>query len=117
MAAAHSATPFQIALAWLCSQTRVITIPMSTDPMHQRQNLEAGDITPGAGRAPATQLKIPTSDRLEVGNLGRLAALPGPCPWDIMRRMFPGDQLVPEKSPRQKRQPSQGRLVQGFHSQ
>ena len=31
-----------------------------------------------------------------------------------MRRMFPGDQLVPEKSPRQKRQPSQGRLVRVF---
>ena len=45
VAAAHSATPFQIALAWLCNQTRVITIPMSTDTTHQRQNLEAGDIT------------------------------------------------------------------------
>jgi diketogulonate reductase-like aldo/keto reductase len=45
VAAAHSATSFQIALAWLCNQPRVITIPMSMDPTHQRQNLEAGDIT------------------------------------------------------------------------
>ena len=45
VAAAHSATPFQIALAWLCQQPRVITIPMSTDTTHQRQNLEAGDIS------------------------------------------------------------------------
>ena len=45
VAAAHSATPLQIALAWLCNQARVITIPMSMDTMHQRQNLEAGDIT------------------------------------------------------------------------
>jgi diketogulonate reductase-like aldo/keto reductase len=45
LAAAHAATPFQIALAWLCSQTHVITIPMSTDPLHQRQNMEASDIS------------------------------------------------------------------------
>jgi diketogulonate reductase-like aldo/keto reductase len=49
IAAARSATPHQIALAWLCCQSAVITIPMSKDPKHQRQNLEAADIrlTPG----------------------------------------------------------------------
>ena len=44
VAAAHSATPYQIALAWLCNQQRVITIPMSRNPQHQRENLEAADI-------------------------------------------------------------------------
>jgi diketogulonate reductase-like aldo/keto reductase len=44
IAEAHSATPFQIALAWLVAQPRVITIPMSQDPLHQRQNLNAADI-------------------------------------------------------------------------
>jgi diketogulonate reductase-like aldo/keto reductase len=44
IAAARSATPHQIALAWLCFQRAVITIPMSQDPQHQRENLEAADI-------------------------------------------------------------------------
>jgi len=44
VAKAHSVTPPQIALAWLCNQPRVITIPMSRDSVHQRQNLEAADI-------------------------------------------------------------------------
>jgi diketogulonate reductase-like aldo/keto reductase len=37
-------TPYQAAIAWLCSQPRVITIPMSADPSHQRANFEAADI-------------------------------------------------------------------------
>ncbi len=41
---AHSATPHQIALAWLTSQPRVITIPMSLKPDHQRENLASADI-------------------------------------------------------------------------
>jgi diketogulonate reductase-like aldo/keto reductase len=44
IANAHSATPFQIALAWLVSQPRVITIPMSFQPEHIRENFEAADI-------------------------------------------------------------------------
>ncbi len=44
IAQAHSATQQQIALAWLVLQPDVITIPMSADPVHQRQNLEAADI-------------------------------------------------------------------------
>ena len=40
----HSATAHQIALAWLVSQPHVITIPMSFDPKHQKENLEAADI-------------------------------------------------------------------------
>jgi diketogulonate reductase-like aldo/keto reductase len=44
VAEAHNATPYQIALAWLVSQPHVITIPMSLDPKHIRENLEAADI-------------------------------------------------------------------------
>jgi diketogulonate reductase-like aldo/keto reductase len=44
IAAAHSASPQQIALAWLVSQPCVIAIPRSLDPQHQKQNLEAADI-------------------------------------------------------------------------
>lgn len=44
LAAAHSVTPHEIALAWLCNQHGVITIPMSKNPVHQRQNLEAAEI-------------------------------------------------------------------------
>jgi diketogulonate reductase-like aldo/keto reductase len=44
IAEAHSATPFQIALAWLVMQPRVITIPMSFQPGHIRENFEAADI-------------------------------------------------------------------------
>jgi diketogulonate reductase-like aldo/keto reductase len=44
MAEAHSATPYQIALAWLVAQPRVITIPMSFNPQHIRENFEAGEI-------------------------------------------------------------------------
>jgi diketogulonate reductase-like aldo/keto reductase len=44
IAAARSATPEQIALAWLTSQLRVITIPLSFNPQHQQENLAAGDI-------------------------------------------------------------------------
>lgn len=44
VAEAHSATAYQIALAWLVSQPRVIAIPMSHDPKHIRENFEAADI-------------------------------------------------------------------------
>jgi diketogulonate reductase-like aldo/keto reductase len=44
IAEAHSATPYQIALAWLVQQPRVITIPMSFDRQHQADNLAALDI-------------------------------------------------------------------------
>ena len=44
IAEAHSATPFQIALAWLVTQPRVITIPMSYNPQHIRENFAAADI-------------------------------------------------------------------------
>jgi 2,5-diketo-D-gluconate reductase B len=40
----HSATSFQIALAWLVAQPRVITIPMSLNPQHIRENFDAADI-------------------------------------------------------------------------
>ncbi len=44
IAEAHSATPFQIALAWLVMQPRVITIPMSFNPQHIKENFAAADI-------------------------------------------------------------------------
>lgn len=44
IAKAHSATAFQIALAWVISQPRVITIPMSANPQHIRENFEAAEI-------------------------------------------------------------------------
>lgn len=44
IAAAHNATPYQIALAWLVQQAGVVTIPMSANPAHQTQNLAAADI-------------------------------------------------------------------------
>jgi diketogulonate reductase-like aldo/keto reductase len=43
-AEAHSVTPYQIALAWLISQPRVITIPMSFNPEHIAENFAAADI-------------------------------------------------------------------------
>ena len=48
VADAHSATPFQVALAWLVQQPRVITIPMSFDPQHIRENFSAAKIELGA---------------------------------------------------------------------
>lgn len=44
IADAHAATPYQIALAWLVSQPRVITIPMSFNPEHIAENFAAADI-------------------------------------------------------------------------
>jgi diketogulonate reductase-like aldo/keto reductase len=44
IAKAHNATIFQIALAWLAMQPRVITIPMSYSLRHIQENFRAGDI-------------------------------------------------------------------------
>lgn len=44
MAQARGLTPQQIALAWLTTQPRVITIPMSFNPQHQTENLQAADL-------------------------------------------------------------------------
>jgi diketogulonate reductase-like aldo/keto reductase len=44
IAQVRGATPAQIALAWLTTQPRVITIPMSFNPQHQAENLAAADI-------------------------------------------------------------------------
>jgi diketogulonate reductase-like aldo/keto reductase len=44
IAEAHSATPYQIALAWLVSQPRVVTIPMSFDPQHIKEDFESVNI-------------------------------------------------------------------------
>ncbi|MEP7135306.1 MAG: aldo/keto reductase [Chloroflexota bacterium] len=40
----HSVTPYQIALAWLITQPRVITIPMSFNPQHIKENFDAAKI-------------------------------------------------------------------------
>lgn len=37
-------TPFQVGLAWLIQQPRVITIPTSFNPLHQAENLSAQDL-------------------------------------------------------------------------
>lgn len=44
IAKTYSATPYQIALAWLVMQPRVITIPMSFDPQHIKENFDAAEI-------------------------------------------------------------------------
>ncbi len=44
IAKAHDATIFQIALAWLIMQPRVITIPMSFNPTHIKENFDAADV-------------------------------------------------------------------------
>jgi diketogulonate reductase-like aldo/keto reductase len=43
-AQARGVTAHQLSIAWLTSQARVITIPMSGNPTHQRENLAAADI-------------------------------------------------------------------------
>jgi len=44
VAKAHQASIFQIALAWVVAQPRVITIPMSFNPEHIQENFAAADI-------------------------------------------------------------------------
>jgi diketogulonate reductase-like aldo/keto reductase len=44
IAKAHNATIFQIALAWVISHVSVITIPMSFNPEHIKENFEATKI-------------------------------------------------------------------------
>ncbi|HSL42147.1 MAG TPA: aldo/keto reductase [Anaerolineales bacterium] len=44
IAETHSATPFQIALAWLVAQPRVITIPMSLKQQHIQENFASAEI-------------------------------------------------------------------------
>ena len=44
IAEAHGVAPYQIALAWVVSQPRVITIPMSFNPQHIKENFDSADI-------------------------------------------------------------------------
>jgi diketogulonate reductase-like aldo/keto reductase len=44
IAKTHNATVYQIALAWVISHPRVITIPMSFNPQHIRENYDAAEI-------------------------------------------------------------------------
>jgi 2,5-diketo-D-gluconate reductase B len=41
IAAAHGATPAQVAIAWLAHQDRVVVLPRSTNPDRRRENLGA----------------------------------------------------------------------------
>jgi diketogulonate reductase-like aldo/keto reductase len=41
IAAAHDATPAQVAIAWLAHQDRVVVLPRSTNPDRRRENLAA----------------------------------------------------------------------------
>jgi len=79
IAEAHSATPYQIALAWLAQQPRVITIPMSLDPRHQAENLAAADLI--LTEAEMAQLTIRSKGHPGFGGANRPgAALPGHHP-------------------------------------
>ena len=51
IAAQYDATPVQVALSWLIGQPQVITIPMSTNPEHLRENLAAADLQLSAADA------------------------------------------------------------------
>jgi diketogulonate reductase-like aldo/keto reductase len=44
IAKAHNATIYQIALAWVIAQPHIITIPMSFNPLHIRENFASADI-------------------------------------------------------------------------
>ena len=44
IAKAHNASIYQIALAWVISHSRVITIPMSFNPQHIKENFKAAEI-------------------------------------------------------------------------
>ena len=44
IAKTHNVTIYQIGLAWVVAHPRVITIPMSFNPVHIRENFEAADI-------------------------------------------------------------------------
>lgn len=44
IARTHNISIFQIALAWVTSHARVITIPMSFNPQHIKENFEATEI-------------------------------------------------------------------------
>ncbi|MEA2441356.1 MAG: 2,5-diketo-D-gluconate reductase [Thermoleophilaceae bacterium] len=48
IAAAHGATPAQVAISWLAHQDRVVVLPRSTNPERRRENLAALelDLTP-----------------------------------------------------------------------
>jgi 2,5-diketo-D-gluconate reductase B len=41
IAAAHGASPAQVAISWLAHQDRVVVLPRSTNPERRRENLAA----------------------------------------------------------------------------
>ena len=84
IADAHEATPFQIALAWLVAQPCVITIPMSLNPQHIRENFAAAEIElkEEIDRL-AKGLRAPRSDSdawLELTDLALSVAATGAAP-------------------------------------
>ena len=44
----HAATPAQVALAWVLSQSGVVAIPKAVDEVHQRENFTASGVHLGA---------------------------------------------------------------------
>jgi diketogulonate reductase-like aldo/keto reductase len=63
VAAAHGATPAQIALAWVLHQDGVIAIPKAVDPVHLRANRAAADIRLTAGDLAALDRAFPPPRR------------------------------------------------------
>jgi diketogulonate reductase-like aldo/keto reductase len=63
VAAAHGATPAQIALAWVLHQDGVIAIPKAVDPVHLRANSAAADIRLTAGDLAALDRAFPPPRR------------------------------------------------------
>jgi len=63
IAAAHGATPAQVALAWLLRQSGTIVIPKATNPVHVRENRAALDIKLGAEDLAALDKAFPPPTR------------------------------------------------------
>jgi len=63
VAAAHGASPAQVALAWTLRQPGVISIPKAADPRHVRENAAAGDIVLSAADLAALDAAFPPPRR------------------------------------------------------
>jgi diketogulonate reductase-like aldo/keto reductase len=63
IAESHSATPAQIALAWLLRNDRLIAIPKAGTPAHGAQNLRALDIALSADDLAALDRAFPAPTR------------------------------------------------------
>ena len=59
IAASRGLTPFQVGIAWLCSQAGIITIPMSMNSQHQQENLDAADTVLTADEMQGLSQRLP----------------------------------------------------------